>query len=58
MGTANAVVGDSSAFFVAENPGAPVELRAVEPAIGGMEVGIIGAMVAVAFDNARFFRIA
>jgi len=58
MGTANAVVGDSSAFFVAENPGAPVELRAVEPAIGGMEVGIIGAMAAVAFDNARFFRIA
>jgi hypothetical protein len=58
MGTANAVVGDSSAFFVAESPGAPVELRAVEPAIGGMEVGIIGAMAAVAFDNARFFRIA
>jgi hypothetical protein len=58
MGTANAVVGDSSAFFVAESPGAPVELRAVEPAIGGMEVGIIGAFAAVAFDNARFFRIA
>jgi hypothetical protein len=58
MGTANAVVGDSSAFFVAENPGAPVELRAVEPAIGGMEVAILGAMAAVAFDNARFFRIA
>lgn len=58
MGTANAVVGDSSAFFVAETPGAPVELRAVEPAIGGMEVGIIGAFAAVAFDNARFYRIA
>jgi hypothetical protein len=58
MGTANAVIGDSSAFFVAENPGAPVELRAVEPAIGGMEVGIIGAFAAVAFDAARFFRIA
>jgi hypothetical protein len=58
MGTANAVVGDSSAFFVAETPGAPVELRAVEPAIGGMEVGVIGAMAAVAFDTARFFRIA
>jgi hypothetical protein len=58
MGTANAVVGDASAFFVAESPGAPVELRAVEPAIGGMEVGIIGAFAAVAFDAARFFRIA
>jgi HK97 family phage major capsid protein len=57
MGTANAVVGDSSAFFVAENPGAPVELRAVEPAIGGMEVGVIGAMAAVAFDVQRFIKI-
>jgi hypothetical protein len=58
MGTANAVVGDSSAFFVAETPGAPVELRAIEPAIGGMEVGLIGAFAAVAFDNDRFWRIA
>jgi hypothetical protein len=57
MGTANAIVGDSSAFFVAENPGAPVELRAVEPAIGGMEVGVIGALAAVAFDVQRFIKI-
>ena len=37
------VVGDSSAVLCAETPGAPVELRAVEPSIGGLEVGIIGA---------------
>ncbi len=52
-----AIVGDSNAFIVAENAGAPVQLRAVEPAIGGIEVGVIGAFVAVAFDNARFVTI-
>ncbi len=52
-----AIVGDSSAFIVAENPGAPVQLRAVEPAIGGLEVGVIGAFLAVAFDDARFVTI-
>ena len=35
-------------------PGAPVQLRAVEPAIGGLEVGIIGAFKAIAFDDDRF----
>lgn len=49
-----AIVGDSSAFLVAENAGAPVQLRAVEPAIGGLEVGIIGAFKAIAFDDNRF----
>ena len=52
-----AIVGDSSAFIVAENPGAPVQLRAVEPAIGGLEVGVIGALVCAVFDDARFATI-
>lgn len=52
-----ALVGDSRAFIVAENPGAPVQLRAVEPAIGGYEVGVIGAIAAVVFDDERFATI-
>ncbi len=54
FGTATAIIGDSRAFMVGETPGAPVELRAVEPAIGGLEVGVIGAFGAVVFDDARF----
>ena len=49
-----AILGDSSAFLVGETPGAPVELRAVEPAIGGMEVGVIGAFQSLVFDTDRF----
>ena len=49
-----AIVGDSSAFLVGETPGAPVEMRAVEPSIGGMEVGVIGAFKAAIFDANRF----
>ena len=37
--TNTAVIGDGSALLIAETPGAPVEMRAVEPSIGGMEVG-------------------
>ena len=37
-----AIVGDSDALLVAETPGAPVQLRVVEPSIAGMEVGIVG----------------
>jgi hypothetical protein len=48
------VVGDSSGLLVAETAGAPVELRAVEPAIGGLEVGIIGAFEAVVVDDGAF----
>lgn len=48
------VVGDSSALLVAETPGAPVELRVVEPAIGGLEVGIIGGFEAVVVDDGAF----
>ena len=42
----NVLVYDSAALLTAENPGAPVELRVVEPSIGGIEVGIIGAFAA------------
>jgi HK97 family phage major capsid protein len=55
--TGEAYIGDSSAFIVAESPNAPVELRAVEPAIGGYEVGLIGAFAAAAFSNARFAKV-
>lgn len=49
-----AIVGDSNALLVGETPGAPVELRAVEPSIGGMEVGVIGAFKSISFDDERF----
>jgi HK97 family phage major capsid protein len=52
-----AIVGDSSAFLVGETPGAPVEMRAVEPAIGGMEVGVIGAFKSKVFDPTRFIHL-
>lgn len=44
------VVADSQGFLAAETAGAPVELRAVEPKLGGMEVGIIGAFVSKLVD--------
>lgn len=49
-----ALVGDSEGLLVAETPGAPVQLRVVEPAIGGLEVGIIGAFEAVAVEDEAF----
>jgi hypothetical protein len=48
------IVGDRDGLLVAETPGAPVELRVVEPAIGGVEVGLIGAFEAVVVDNGAF----
>jgi hypothetical protein len=51
------VVGDAAGLLVAETPGAPVELRVVEPAIGGVEVGIIGAFEAVVVDDGSFAMI-
>jgi hypothetical protein len=48
------VVGDMAGLLVAETPGAPVELRVVEPAIGGVEVGIIGAFKPVVVDAGSF----
>jgi HK97 family phage major capsid protein len=52
-----AIVGDSNAFLVGETGGAPVELRAVEPSIGGMEVGVIGAFKAKVYDTTRFLKL-
>jgi hypothetical protein len=57
LGTNFAALGDSDAFLVAETAGAPVELRAVEPSIGGLEVGVIGAIAAKAIDVTRFTKI-
>jgi HK97 family phage major capsid protein len=47
-----AYVYDSSALLTAETPGAPVELRAVEPSIAGFEVGVVGAFVAELMEPA------
>ena len=56
--TGNAtILGDADAFLVGETPGAPVEMRAVEPSIGGMEVGVIGAFAAKVFDPERFIKL-
>lgn len=52
-----AIIGDSSALLIGETSGAPVQLRAVEPTIGGMEVGVIGAFAATVFDVNRFIHL-
>jgi HK97 family phage major capsid protein len=52
-----AIVGDSGALLIGENPGSPVEMRVVEPAIGGWEVGLIGAFNAAVFDVNRFYHL-
>lgn len=57
MDAGEIVVGDREGLLVAETPGAPVELRVVEPAIGGVEVGIIGAFEAVVVDDGAFSQI-
>jgi hypothetical protein len=54
MDSGEIIVGDSKALLVAETDGAPVQLRVVEPAIGGLEVGIIGAFEAVVVDPGAF----
>jgi HK97 family phage major capsid protein len=48
------IVGDVDALLVAETPGAPVEMQVVEPAIGGVEVGLIGAFEAAVVDDGAF----
>lgn len=50
-------VGNAQSLLVAETAGAPVEMRAVEPSIGGMEVGVIGAFVAELTDPEAFSAI-
>jgi HK97 family phage major capsid protein len=54
---ATAIVGDSTKLLCAETPGAPVEMRAVEPSIGGLEVGVIGAFAAVAALPGAFVQL-
>jgi len=49
-----AIVGLSRHLFVGENPGSPVEMRVIEPRIGGYEIGVIGAFNAAVFDTASF----
>ena len=49
-----AIVGDSGALLIGENAGNPVEMRVIEPNIGGWQLGVIGAFNAVAFDVNRF----
>jgi len=46
-----AYVYDSSVLLTAETPGAPVELRAVEPSIAGFEVGVVGAFLAELMED-------
>ena len=53
----SAIVGDTDAFLVGETSGAPVEMRVVEPAIGGLQVGVIGAFKSKVFDSARFIHL-
>lgn len=48
------IVGDASALLVGETPGAPVQLKVVEPSIAGYEVGVVGAFKAISFDDDRF----
>jgi HK97 family phage major capsid protein len=52
-----AIVGDSGALLIGENPGSPVEMRVIEPAIGGWEVGLIGAFNAAVYDANRFYHL-
>lgn len=52
-----AIVGDSGALLVGENAGNPVEMRVIEPSIGGWEVGLIGAFNAAVFDVNRFYHL-
>jgi hypothetical protein len=52
-----AIVGYSQALLCAETAGAPIQLRAVEPAIGGVEVGVIGAFCADVSDSAAFVKL-
>jgi HK97 family phage major capsid protein len=51
------VVGDASALLTAETAGAPIELRAVEPSIGGMEVGVIGAFLSELIEDPAFVQL-
>jgi HK97 family phage major capsid protein len=49
-----AIVGYRQHLFAGENPGSPVEMRVIEPRIGGYEIGVIGAFNAAVFDVNSF----
>jgi len=51
------IIGYSQALLCAETQGAPIQLRAVEPAIGGIEVGVIGSFVADVSEPAAFVKL-
>jgi hypothetical protein len=50
-------VGAIEQLLRGETPGSPVQLRAVEPSIGGMEVGVIGAFASKVIELAAFARL-
>jgi hypothetical protein len=48
------IVGDLDGLLVAETPGAPVRMFVSEPAIAGVEVGLVGAFEAAVVDDGAF----
>ncbi len=48
------IVGDMDGLLVAENAGAPVRMFVSEPAIAGVEVGLVGAFEAAVVDDGSF----
>jgi hypothetical protein len=54
LNAGEAIVGDMDGLLVAENAGAPVRLMVSEPAIAGVEVGIVGAFEAAVVDDGAF----
>jgi hypothetical protein len=48
------IVGDMDGLLVAENAGAPVRMFVSEPAIAGVEVGLVGAFEAAVVDDGAF----
>jgi hypothetical protein len=48
------IVGDMEGLLVAENEGAPVRMFVSEPAIAGVEVGLVGAFEAAVVDDGAF----
>lgn len=57
LAASTVVVGDSQSLLAAETAGAPVELQAVQPSIGGLEVGVIGAFVSKITDAGGFRKL-
>ncbi len=48
------IVGDMAGLLVAENAGAPVRMFVSEPAIAGVEVGLVGLFDAAVVDDGAF----